>query len=323
MFCSDPSRPRQILPVRGLLLQEALVEAVNTHHALHLSRSQSLRLHLCGRASRLLKLNSRATAPVSPILFTFRACHELSHVQQWTERASGRFRWCFFKVSKHVRTHLKQTILKQQRPDDAPKPSKPTTETRAATKSHQPHLHSLGFGCVSLDLSHLDVVSGISGSHQQGDPEGRALTGTGAPGCKRACGNLLPGVIIFLEKGLQLCSRNGEHVSHLHGGHPFDVCVQINSREKLRKCRCHHGWWWWWWWWCWCRGWSCSRSTSGPTTFFMAAQCDTKSCQAKKADVLAAVAACRPCAGLHQPPGPNPTLVCAWARQMQKVRLYL
>ena len=153
MFCSDPSRPRQILPVRGLLHQEALVEAVNTHHALHLSHSQSRRLHLCGRASRLLKLNSRATAPVSPILFTFRVCHELSHVQQWTERASGRFRWCFFKVSKHVRTHLKQAILKQQRPDDAPKPSKPTTETRAATKSHQPHLHSLGFGCVVSPLA--------------------------------------------------------------------------------------------------------------------------------------------------------------------------
>ena len=28
-------------------------------------------------------------------------------------------------------------------------------------------------------------------------------------------------------------------------------------------------------------------------------------------------------AGLHQPPGPNPTLVCAWARQLQEVRLYL
>ena len=27
--------------------------------------------------------------------------------------------------------------------------------------------------------------------------------------------------------------------------------------------------------------------------------------------------------GFMQPPGPNPTLVCAWARQMQKVRLYL
>ena len=61
--------------------------------------------------------HSRAPAPVSPISFPLRVCHELSHVQQWTGRASGRFCWRFFKKSaaavfKHVRTRFAASHLK-------------------------------------------------------------------------------------------------------------------------------------------------------------------------------------------------------------------
>ena len=64
-----------------------------------------------------------------------------------------------------------------------------------------------------------------------------------------------------------------------------------------------------------------NRCTSDPTTFLMPPQRETKSCQTKKADVLAAVAASRPCAGRHQPPGPSPTLlVCLGPTTMQETK---